>query len=456
MFSLVKEWFSYQLEKYQIYKEHMVLRRKAIKKLQESAFDSDDRVEWLPITGITATTNTELLESLFNFQNLCRLRTLSLGLRYKRGIYRGIILRYIAYCVGKGFTCNIVPKEGDNDKFAISVENKLNSYREDKTFYMFEKEFLDRLLTDGEVFVYFTKDRKNKPLLVFLDPGDIAPPSIGSFTDVQYGIKFDKETREPLAYCHKGTWIPADRIYHAKYDARSDFPRGIPLICSIEEDLAEYKDWTKARNLLAIIRSSVGLVKTIKNATKAEIMANAAKGVTGITNDNVSKQKLRPGSIYTVGQNVSLEFLEPKTNAQDSMYDGKRQLENIAASLGQPYYMVSGDSNTQKYAGAMTAEAPALQEFESVQTQTAMHLSEILYRLSILLGFQEDRLDTLKFNVIGVVLRSREELQHAQAMEVKLTNGVISREIWCQEEGLNYDDVKLQIDLENAGIDNVE
>lgn len=452
------------IDKYQTARAIARIERMQVERLEESWKKLGDREEDeessaidFPMSGISTSAEKESAIN-FTLQRLSEERNRARWLFYYGPNGRAVVRIFQKYILGKsGYSYKAVGRDAE-DESAKKLAEKINlwwsDYADENDWWLTENEIIERAIVDGEVFLRLGLDRDRLPALTFIDP-DVVVAQPGAVSS-PYGIRFrDGNLNYPEAYYVHNAWIDAKEIYHLKIFARRNMPRGVSMFTACRRLLKLYEDWLDNRAILSKVRTSVALIRKVKSGgTSARELAAKARTSTTTKGGGTTEgyQRLKPGAIVTIPENLDYQFISPQLEAADAQFDGVAMLKGVAAAVSLAYYMVSADSNDQKYAGTLAAESPALQELLWWQTFFAKHIMKAWKRLAILNGFAPDQLRAIKFVITPPSIQSKDPLVAAQSNQIKLANGVTSRRRWAAEDGVDLDDVEKDLEREDLGI----
>jgi hypothetical protein len=122
------------------------------------------------------------------------------------------------------------------------------------------------------------------------------------------------------------------------------------------------------------------------------------------------------------------------------------ELRAAAAALGMPEYMLSGDASNANYSSTMVAEGPAVKTFEALQADLIEADIEVMERALVIAAAAgriagasgDDILDLVTITAEPPLIKSENRLQEAQADQILLTSGVMSRATFAARHGLVY------------------
>ena len=306
----------------------------------------------------------------YSEKDILTLRKQAQTIYYTSPLARGVINTLVNFVIGANF--KIVPVDEDEkiqaywDEFWI--KNKMD---------MRVKEFVTRTLRDGENFLRYFDDTKDKPPFVrFIRPSQIADAS----NKHSFGIETDPNDIEKIIrYFREYTntngqqaseVIEAKDMMHTKILVDSDVKRGLSFLIGIIKYIKDYTDWLNDRKHLNKIRTIFNL---IAKPTGASTVGNFANGfvdstIKSTSGGSQSFNKKLPKSGSLIGsKGVEYDFKNLNLNAADTAHDGRSMLLMIVAGTNLAEYMVTGDNSNNNYASAMISEAPAVKAFESWQ-----------------------------------------------------------------------------------------
>ena len=284
-----------------------------------------------------------------------------------------------------------------------------------------KKEIVRRAFRDGEVFIrYFPADNKEDIMKFrFMDPAFVVDPDDKNTEEqnIKYGIKTNPEDIEDVkSYWYNGIEIPAEEVQHIKIMVDSDVLRGRSFVEPILPSLANYQLWQKDRIELNRLRNTMGLLKTVTgNPTQTANIGSGNDTSNKLNADGTPKTRAPKGvSIWTANKGVDYELKSPNLQASDVQKDGEAILLTAAAGSGLPEFMVTSNASNSNYASTVTAEGPAVMEFEDWQDFFAYHFKE-MYERVILDGIKTSALPATEIET------TEEEDENGKVKEIKET-----------------------------------
>jgi len=319
------------------------------------------------------------------------LREQAIRTYYKNAHGRNIIRLFEKYVAGHGFKI-------DPMSTTPAVKEYWDEFWKVNRMSLRAKEIVRRSMRDGETFLrYFEGEKKDMMKVRFMNPALVADPekqidtTEGKLSD---GIITDPEDiEEVIGYYYKNNYIKGEEVQHIKILVDSDVLRGRSYYEPLLQSLAMYKKWLMDRMTLSEKRGTIALVKNVKgDPTKAANIATKYDTSRKTNPDGTPLARAPKNvSVYTTNGNVSYEMLSPNLQAADVQHDGRALLLNIAAGSGLPEFMVSSDASNSNYASTVTAEGPAVMEFEDWQDFFA-EAYKVMFERVILDGIEKGKI----------------------------------------------------------------
>lgn len=399
---------------------------------------------------------------------------------FRDPLLRGYLRSLTRFVMGKGVRVT-AQVEGD-EALSERINEWLTSFRRFNKWDRLEDEIPERSWRDGESFIRrFTQVRdgplpinltqsqrqrlqelgaepdefggpdvpRGMTLLRMLDPDQIRDPK-GIFESGVVTSKDDAQTVlgyiwQPDETKADAEFISADAMEHVKIGVDSDVLRGRSIFEPLLKKSKQYETWLQARIVLSTVRSSVYLFKKIfgTRAQGQSIRDQEEKEQTSTNEQKVRKPP--PGSTVHHGPGIEYEFKAPQLQAQDVQHDGRSILLNMSAETGLPEFMFSGDSSNANFSSTLVSEGPAFREFESWQDAFSETFRRLHYwaiegaaMAQAIRGLTEENLEDVELIVRYPNIEVRDEKQHSEANEVKHRAGVLSKQTWAEDEGLEW------------------
>ena len=332
-----------------------------------------------------------------------------------------------------------------------------------------QKETIRRLDRDGERFLRFFADVENGLLRVrFIEPLEIQnPPGATAADGWFYGIRFarhaaglDMET--PLEYAlvdvsPQGTvadvreTVPAADVQRLTANVDLSSPRGLPVFFALQGHLNDAVRTLKATGRIVEFRARIGMIRRHVNATRESIQKSV-----GTPNDGLSESRVRTArqypyaAIIDASDATDYQFPSEAAPVDKNVAAIQAELRAAAAALAMPEYMLSGDASNANYSSTMVAEGPAVKTFEALQADLIEADLEVMERALVVAAAAgriagasaDDILDLVSVSAEPPLIKSENRLQEAQADQILLAAGVMSKATFAARQGLVYAEEK--------------
>lgn len=392
--------------------------------------------------------------------------------------YLGNLRRFV---MGKGPTYTPVV---DDEKLKARIQAWWAQFRRINRWDVLEDEIPNRAWRDGEAFIRRFVQAQNGPvehevaqevllrlsglgvsvddlrehldevpkgmvLLRLLDPDQIRDPQ----NIISHGIvtaSNDVQTVLGYLWNHSGDevdFIGASEMLHIKLRVDSDVKRGRSVLEPLLKRDAQYDKWLDYRIALSLVRAAVVLLKKVQG-TKTQVtqVRDEQKKEREDALRERQQKMLPPGTVVTHGPSVEWEFKHPNIQAQDAQHDGRAILLDMAAATGFPEYMFTGDASNANFASTMVAESPGVREFEDWQdtlTPPFKHIWRWVVvegaRANAIEGLGPEKAMEMDVELAWPPMMSRDELKHTQANQIRHDGGILSREGWAKDDGVEWE-----------------
>lgn len=364
------------------------------------------------------------------------------------------------YVIGTGHTYRIVPRPDvivDEAEIARAYDYLLRWMDRDRwAERQWETQY--RLDRDGEVFLRFF-DAGDTLYIRFVDPELIRPPVSNSAQDA-YGIRVSANDSETV----EGYWlapslesldrdlIPASEIQHRKCQPDRALPRGIPVLWPCRESLRRVWKIARAQATVAAIQASVAAVISAPAGTPG--VQRISLEQQDVIQSQKSYLELKPGAIIALPQGMTWEAPTNRIDVANFTAAIQAELRAIAARLAIPEYMLSGDASNANYSSTLVAEGPAVKAFERLQALTIWYDREIFRRV-LRIAERTGKIprgltDVIEIEAEAPLVQSRNRLMEAQADQILLSMGVVSRETVAARHGYDWKLEKDRIEAEGG------
>jgi len=426
---------------------------------------------------------------------------------------RGILRNFVKFIIGRELTIDfadeqkgtwaddrhakLVVAEADSDAPLLVRElwedaSKNNRMRERL------KEFVLRAFREGEAFLRRFRPGGGRVLLRFVEPDRVAgdgkttPGFVGKVLDVdvvpddrdepndgqlprellgestalEEGIEhLANDVETVVAYWLKPatpggtpTRVPAHEMIHRKPLADSNDLRGFPILEVVLKNLTNYAQWEEYRMVLNKVRAAVALVRKVEGTPTqgAAIVQGRASGAVHPqgrepqTTSGRREPMFRPGTTLTPGPGVSYDFLSPKLDARDAGEDGRRFLMTIAAGLGLPEMLVTGDWSNASYSSSVEARTPAVREWEDWQDYFEDAIVRIWewVRVEAIRSLGLPRETNPGITIQWPTLIAKDALKETERRVALHGAGLLSKTTWAAQEDLVWDAERENLRLE--------
>lgn len=360
---------------------------------------------------------------------------------------------YCTYVLGAQGYRYVAEPIDPKDKKSISICQRIGydwaRFMEKELWWERENEMVRRIIVDGEAFIETFQRGKRMATLRFIDPERVSSDLAGKYP---FGVVTDPQDAEThLGYFVDGTFKDAKNILQLRTNCMRNMPRGITTFTGIMDLLQKHENLLDARLKLNIMRATIIMIRKFKGGLSGDkIKEFLSKIQSGTTADGTPYESRFPGTILNSTDNIDYEMQSPNIQGADAQYDMKAFMHSISAGTGLAYYKISGDSNDNKYAGALTAESPMLKELVWWQMKFVWDFTRLQERLLLAMGYTPDDLAGIRLNAYPADIESKDILAAAQADEIYVNMGAESLTGVCKRRGRDYEEMRLERETEEA------
>lgn len=376
-----------------------------------------------------------------------------------------------SYIVGTGHTYRVVPRADlsiDQADLTRALD-ELHRWMDADRWMIRQREIQYRLDRDGEVFLRVF-DLGDRLAVRFVDPEHVIGP-LGASAHDAYGVQVDPHDAETIT----GYWVtrptdsgfgfvspgastltPADEIQHRKANVDRLAPRGLPVLWPCRESLRRSWQILRAMSTVASIQASVAAI--IRRQIGGTITPWAQPGDPGTGKDDEGRtyQHLPPGAIMHLAPGEEWDAPANRIDVANYVAAVQAELRAVAARLCLPEYMLSGDASNANYSSTLVAEGPAVKMFERLQSEMIWYDVEILRRV-LQIAERTGRLprgltDAIRVEAEAPIVQSRNRLMEAQADQLLLSMGVVSRETIAARHGYDWSIERDRIEAEGGPV----
>lgn len=385
---------------------------------------------------------------LLNEQTLEVMRNSSRALLLRNEFAINAIENRINFIIGKGHRYHAVPKDAREYELSREVQETLEEFIERTEWGSRQEEIMRRTDRDGEVFLRFFRDYEGLTSIRFVEPSQIATPDNRTDDPANsFGIHTAADDVETIyGYWIDGAYVAADEIQHRKSNVDRNVKRGIPLLYPVQKNLKRAEKLLRNMSVVAEIQSAIALIRkhpggngdSIRRFVRSQSMESGG-------NDSSARgmlhQRFEPGTIIDAYSGTDYEFPVAAIDAGRYVLVLQAELRAIAARLVMPEFMLSSDASNANYSSTMVAEGPAVRMFERLQGEMIHADLQVLKRVvrnRIQGGFLPgDTLRRIDIHAVPPIVAVRDRLKEAQADEILLKHGILSRHTMAMRYGLD-------------------
>jgi hypothetical protein len=356
----------------------------------------------------------------------------------------------ISYIVGSGHAYRVIEKEGRQvpELPLAQAQRVLDGFLERNRWHQRQQEIVRRRDRDGEVFLRFFIDAAGELLVRFVEPDQVAcPPHRADDPAASCGVVTDPDDVETvLGYLIDGREVDAGEIQHRKANVDTNVKRGLPLFYPVRKNLRRAEKLLRNMSVLAEIQSAIALIRKHASGSRDSISQFVADGADAARTDPTTGRtshyrRYEPGTILDAFAGTSYEFPAAAVDAGRYVAVLQAELRAIASRLVMPEFMLSSDASNANYASTMVAEGPAVKMFQRLQHEMIEDDLQVMRRV-LETGVATGRLpaeliDDLEIQAEPPSLATRDRLREAQADQILVRNGAMSRHTMAARNGLN-------------------
>jgi hypothetical protein len=302
------------------------------------------------------------------------------------------------YVIGKGLAYKAVALPGADAadpgvvRLVAMAQAVIDAFTDSCELPAVERECMGRLDRDGEYVLRLFPRPSGLLAVRRVEPEYVRPPDgWGGDPRYSYGVETaEGDVETPVAYWVRErpevpgagpTRVPAEDIVHDKINVDATSKRGVPTWYPVEANLLRAEDLLASMTSMAKTRAKIAAHRKLSQATQATARSLLdALTVASITDpgsqQTVSFEKMRYGSILTTGGNVEWEFPNAQVEADQFVAVLQAELRAIAARIQQPEWMLTADASNANMASTLVAEAPSTKGFEAIQHQFKRRFGE--------------------------------------------------------------------------------
>jgi len=341
---------------------------------------------------------------------------------------RNVCTQIVNFTVGAGFAVHF-----EDAAQAIRWHKDSRALRWPKR----RREIVRRLVREGEAYLRRFGNGDGTTVR-FVQPEHLYTPT-GQIDNIKgglwQGVAFDPEDVETvLGYWINEEYVDAGDVFVFR-DPFSDTTaiRGWPMIYDAIPLIEQYQIWVQTRGRLNQLRSAIVAMRKHTNTTPAQLssFADAVKTGTLTRKSGVAQKytdKWLPGTVIDATGDIEYEFPAAKIDAGSAADDGRAMRLLIAAFFSMPEYWVTADASNANFSSTLIAENPGIIAMRSWQEFFGDDVQQFV-------DWWYGSPQATKVKFPNLVMR--DELKQTQAQAIRHDHGVISRETWQEQEGID-------------------
>jgi hypothetical protein len=397
--------------------------------------------------------------------SLLRVRNRARYLAQRNPIGIGALEALTDFIVGEGMQPVISSKEGASKQLIRQCQDVIDEFVDVNEYDEWQQELVQRAITDGEYFEQYFQDQ-DQLILRAIEPEQIQQP-LGSPRDIwSWGIRNrigDVARAEAYAvfpYITYGAeyddWqeVSAENVCHVRRNTVRNVKRGMSDFYPVDEQLdGSIKLLRNMREGESVRQAIVGFWQ-YEQASSSTVAAHIQATQDGtqpyvsspLSQKAVQAQKFEPGTIPHVPKGKVFVPPPASTAIQGAVAVIQAVLRaGIGVRWGMPEYLISGDSSNSNFASTLVSGAPFTKRILRGQKFFKRRFLRTLWR-AMRLAYDLGRIaagswEELRY-LIEILLEAPKptianDLTDAQADEIDMRNGVLSKQTRRQKRGLD-------------------
>ncbi|MGE3583044.1 MAG: phage portal protein [Hyphomonadaceae bacterium] len=221
------------------------------------------------------------------------------------------------------------------------------------------------LVTDGEAFLQWVGVKLRHLPAEMIDDSK-SDPSTGDYAGIRYAADgtcvgywvFKERPHEAVNGLTESVLIPASEILHVRKPVGPGVVRGLSWLAPVAVTISELDQWADAQLLNSKMQAMLTAFLVDQNGTGAPFEGES----------NPLEISLEPGTMRRLPAGWDVKFSTPQ-QALASMEFGAFMLRAVAAGLGIPEFLLSGDMRGANYSSMRSALVSFRQRIEQIQFQ---------------------------------------------------------------------------------------
>lgn len=441
-------------------------------------------------TEIDDRTEGRYLPLYLDENDLRRMRASARRSRSLFSIAEGALESLTNYVIGPGFKFTAQENTESAKELAAKVQAVMDRFFSYNDFLgVLDREIHEESRTDGEVFVGLYDDgREVRAELVspdcIVEPEEPTPIEkmlgvghklnawhLGIHTTWNKHLKRDDVCR-PLGFHavfdkegYQWDYLPENRCEHIKRNVGRSGRRGVSDFEMVVQDLEnEYKIRRNTAVGSAILAAIVMIRQHAPGVQKSTIESmvsnNSTTNYSEITKSG-SRTKYSehtpPGTVKDIPNGMQ-HTVGPMGSLRSPIYIEVAQYLSriIGVRWNMPEYIISGDASNANYSSTLVSANSFVKSREADQAAYGRHFLRIIWK-ALRMYHTNGAFGNVTWEQIGQnvsikvdppSVATRDELQQAQVNQILHANGIMSKQTWAADAGLNYAEERTEMQSE--------
>jgi hypothetical protein len=253
-------------------------------------------------------------------------------------------------------------------------------------------------------------------------------------------------------------YLPTNRVEQIKRNVGDDARVGVsdflPVLTDLENEAKLRRNTAVGAAILAAIvgirqHAEVSTQSTVENMVSSSATGTYQKVLGDGGTRTTQQQHVAPGTIKDIPK--GMEWLTgPMGQLNQPVYIevGGYILRIVGGIWSMPEFLITGDASNANYSSTLVAESPFVKYCEGQQGEYASSFERLLWKALALLH-RMGQLCQYDWSIVCRMIEinaeysspaSRDKLQQAQANQILVDAGVMSKRTWANDSGLDYDE----------------
>jgi hypothetical protein len=363
----------------------------------------------------------------------------------------------ISYVVGEGHTYSFVAKKGIKPEPSRKAQAQyyLDDWLYSNIWPQRQSESVRRRDRDGESIYRYFVGPDGMLRVRFVEPWQMNPPA-GNDPQDSFGVRTDKEDVEDIeGYWIDGELIDAEDIQHRKANVDLNVRRGMMTFWPLRRLLSQIDELGVYLAHLAKVRAAYAVIRRLKGATAAGASSFATSKSTYTATDFRGEsrrfEKLQPGQVRTVNDNLEYEFPASNIAAADYEIAVNLLLRAVASRLAMPIWMLTSNvADMAAYTASLVAESHSVRMFQRLQAEQKEADLRVIWKAidtAVEAGKLPEGIDEqFDIEVGKPQVEIRDTLKDAQVAQVLVGMQVMSPQTVASNNNLDYEQEQANIE----------